>query len=79
MGHLFYAISSFVHHFIANGQFKIGLQSANAKLMLKSAIFLHVLPWELTDDLDLCYVTSGFVHHVIAISEFKLDLQFGNG
>ena len=36
LGHLFYAISSFVHHFIAIGQFKLELQSWNAKFGSKS-------------------------------------------
>ena len=32
IGHLFYATSSFVHHFVAIGEFKLELQSGNAKL-----------------------------------------------
>ena len=32
MGHLFYATSSFVYHFIAIGEFKLELQSGNANL-----------------------------------------------
>ena len=32
IGHLFYATSSFVHHFIAIGEFKLELQSGNAQL-----------------------------------------------
>ena len=31
MGHLFYATSSFVHHFLAIGEFKLELQSGNAQ------------------------------------------------
>ena len=31
MGHLFYATSSFVHHFVAIGEFKLELQSGNAQ------------------------------------------------
>ena len=31
IGHLSYAVSSFVHHFIAIGKFKLELQSGNAK------------------------------------------------
>ena len=31
IGHLFYATSSFVHHFIAIGDFKLELQSGNAQ------------------------------------------------
>ena len=32
IGHLFHATSSFVHHFVAIGEFKLELQSGNAKL-----------------------------------------------
>ena len=32
IGHLFYATSSFVHHFVAIGDFKLELQSGNAHL-----------------------------------------------
>ena len=39
IGHLFYAISSFVHHFIAICEFKIELQSRNAKFESKSVVF----------------------------------------
>ena len=39
LGHLFYATSSFVHYFVANGEFKLGLQSGNAKFGSKSTIF----------------------------------------
>ena len=31
IGHLFYATSSFVHHFVAIGDFKLELQSGNAQ------------------------------------------------
>ena len=40
IGHLFYVASSFVHHFIAIGEFKLKLQSGNAQFGSKSAIFL---------------------------------------
>ena len=39
MGHLFYATLSFVPHFIAIGEFKLVLQSGNAKIGSKSTIF----------------------------------------
>ena len=39
IGHLFYAISSFVHHFIAICEIKMKLQSGNTKFWSKSAIF----------------------------------------
>ena len=50
--HLFYAISSFVQHFVAIGEFKLELQSGNAKFGWKSTIFLAVCPWNLMDDLE---------------------------
>ena len=40
IGHIFYAASSSVHHFIANREFKLESQSGNAQLWSKSAIFL---------------------------------------
>ena len=39
IGHLFYATSSFVHHFVAIGEFKLELQSGNAQFGLKSTNF----------------------------------------
>ena len=50
IGHLFYATSSFVYHFILIGEFKFELQSGNALFGSKSTIFLAVWPWNLTDD-----------------------------
>ena len=39
IGHLFYATSSFAHHFVAIGEFKLELQSGNAQSGSKSTIF----------------------------------------
>ena len=39
IGHLFYVTSSFVHHFIAIGEFKLELQSGNAQSGSNSTIF----------------------------------------
>ena len=39
IGHLFYATSSFVHHFVAIGEFILELQSGNAKIGSISTIF----------------------------------------
>ena len=50
IGHLFYATSSFVHHFGAIDELKLELQSGNAQFGSKSTIFLAVWPWNLTDD-----------------------------
>ena len=52
IGHLFYATSSLVHHFIAICEFKMELESGNAQFGSKSAIFCLVWPWNLTDDLE---------------------------
>ena len=51
IGHLFYATSSFVHHFVAIGEFKLKLQSGNAHSGSNLTIFRGVRPWNLTDDL----------------------------
>ena len=51
-GHLFYATSSFVHHFVAISDFKLELQSGNAQFGTKLTIFWAVWPWNLTYDLE---------------------------
>ena len=50
IGHLFYTIISFVHHFKAMGEFILELQSGNAQFGLKSAIFVpcHLEIWQMT-------------------------------
>ena len=84
IGHLFYANSSLVHHFTVICEFKMELQSGDAKFGSKSVIFLSRVtlkfdrwPWKTIG--HLFYTTSSFVHHFIAIHEFKLELQSGNG
>ena len=52
IGHIFYATSSFVHHCVAFGEFKLELQSGNAQFGSNSTFFLAVWPWNLTDDLE---------------------------
>ena len=52
IGHLFYATSSFMHHFVAIGEFKLELQSGNTQFGSKSTIFRAVWPWNLQDDLE---------------------------
>ena len=52
IGHLFYATSSFVYHFVPIGDFKFELQSGNAQFGSNATIFLAVWPWNLTDDLE---------------------------
>ena len=49
IGHLFYATSSFVHHFVLIGDLKLELQSGNAQFGSKSKNFFQgVQPWALT-------------------------------
>ena len=50
--HLSFAVSSFVQHFIAIGEFKLELQSGNAQFRSNSTIFRAVWPWNLTYDLE---------------------------
>ena len=52
IGHLFYATSSFVQHFVPIGEFKLELQSGNAQFGSNLTIFRAVWPWNLTDDLQ---------------------------
>ena len=51
IGHLFYATSSFVQHFVAIGEFKLELQSGNAQSGSNLTIFSAVRPWNLANDL----------------------------
>ena len=75
IGHLSYVASSFVHHFIAIGEFKLELQSGNAQFGSKSMIFFSCVtlkfdrwPWETIGHRS--YVASSFVHHFVAIGDF---------
>ena len=82
IGHLFYTTSSFVHHFVAIGEFKLELQSGNSQFGSNLMIFRVVWPCNSTDDLEnnrapFPYYCK-FVHHFVAICEFKLELQSGN-
>ena len=52
IGHLSFAVSSFVQHFIAIGEFKLELLSGNAQFGSNSMIFRAVWPWNLTYDLE---------------------------
>ena len=83
IGHLFNATSSFVHHFVAIGEFKLELQSGNAQSRSNSAIFFSRVTlkfdrWPSKTIGHLFYATSSFVHHFVAICVFKLELQSGN-
>ena len=56
IGHLSYATSSFLHHFIVIGEFKLELQSGIAQVG-----FWPLWPWPLTSDPDLLHLLHG--HH----------------
>ena len=50
IGHIFYAMLSFVHHFKVIGKFKLKLQSGNAQFRSKSSIFFpcDLEIWQIT-------------------------------
>ena len=58
IGHLFNATSSFVHHFVAIGDFKLELQSGSDQFGSKSTIFLAVRLCNLRYDLEKQQGTS---------------------
>ena len=67
IGHLFYTNSSFVHHFIAIGDFKLELQSGNAQFGSKWIIFFSRVSFNFDDrapalsNIKLC---ASFCHHM---------------
>ena len=67
IGLLFNATSSFVHHFVAIGEFKLELQSGNAQFWSKSTIFWAVWSWNLTEDLEKQQGTSPKQHQALCI------------
>ena len=76
IGYPFYVASSFVHNFIAIGEFRLKLQSGNAQFGSCVTLKFDGWPWKTIG--HLFYATSSFVHHFIAIGEFKMELQSGN-
>ena len=52
IGHLSFAVSSFVQHFITIGEFKLELLSGKAQFGSNSTIVRAVWPWNLTYDLE---------------------------
>ena len=72
IGHLFYATSSFVHHFVAIGEFKLELQSGNAQFGSNSTIFRAVWPWNLMSDLGKQFSAAN-----LALAGFPLTNAFG--
>ena len=82
IGHLFYATSSFMHHFEAIGEFKLESQSGNAQFG-QNRRFLEPCDleiwWMTLKNSRAPLPTSSFMHHFIIICEFKLELESGNG
>ena len=70
IGHLFYATSSFVQHFVAIGEFKLELQSGNAQSGSNSTIFRAVQPWNLMDDLAKQYGTFSMLLQALCIISY---------
>ena len=50
IGHLLYATSNFIHHFVAIGELKLELQSGNTQFGSNSTIFKAAWPCNLTYD-----------------------------
>ena len=83
IGHLFYATSSSMHHFIAIGEFKLDLRVRKRPIWVKfddffSRVTLQFDGWPWKTIGHLFYGTSSSMHHFIAIGEFKLELESGN-
>ena len=72
IGHLFYATSSFVHHFVAIDDLKLELQSGNAQFGSNSTIFRALRPWNLTDDLAKQKGTSSMLLQAVCIISYPL-------
>ena len=75
--HLFYAPSSFVHHFVAvceHRKCSIWIKIFN----FSACVTLKFDGWPWKTMRHLFYTTSSSVHHFVAICEFKLELRSGN-
>ena len=82
IGHLFYVASSFVHHFIVIGEFKLNSPETFNSVQNRRSFLSRVTlkfdgwPWKIIE--HLFHGTSNCVYHFVAIREFKLKLQSGN-
>ena len=82
IGHLFYAISSFVHH--SGAPFHSHQWNQTRVTVWKSPIWVKIddfmkfdrWPWKTIG--HLFYATPSFVHHFVAIGVYKLELKSGN-
>ena len=83
IGHLFYATSSFVHHFVAIGWIQTGVTVRKHPIWVKfndfkSRATLKFDGWPCKTIGHLFYATPSFVHHFVVTGEFKLELQSRN-
>ena len=74
-GHLSFAVSSFVQHFIAIGEFKLELLSRNAQFGSNSTIFRAVWTWNLKYDLEIWSMTLKN-NRALLLCYFKLYASF---
>ena len=82
IGHLFYATSSFLHHFIDIGQYKLWSYSPEPQILVKIGNFLPPpmtlkydrWPWKMIG--HFFYTT--FLHHFIGTGQYKLESQSRN-
>ena len=77
IGHLSLPTSSFVHHFVAIGKFKLELQSESAQFGSKLAIFCSVWPWNLTDDLKK--TTGHLLFYFKLCASFRSHMRIQTG
>ena len=77
-----YANSSFVHHFVAIGEFKLESQSGKVQFGSKSTSFFLLCDLEISQMTlknDRAPLLSKIKHHFIIICEFNLESWSGNG
>ena len=72
IGHFFYTTSSFVHHFISIGEFKLELQSRNAQFGSKLVICYPVWSWNLMDDFGKQEGTSSMLLQALCSISYPL-------
>ena len=81
IGHLSFAVSSFVQHFIAICEFKVTVRKRPIRVKIddffsRVTLQFDIWPWKTIG--HLFYATSSFVHHFVTIGVLKLELQSGN-
>ena len=81
IGHLFYATLSFLHHFLAIGEFKLEFPKSQIWVKIDDFFSRVTLKFDGIPSKTIGHLfsaTSSFVQHFVAIGEFKLELQSGN-